>query len=253
MFPSFIFFVSRMLLSSDKQHLQPPDRRNTAFSKFALFVFVHATATITITMHLPTLALFLAAFAAVALGAQSNESICRQKSQRTGSLAAASIRAFCAKTDLVANSLYAVSTLKDWDFLSRASQHADQGFSVTQMQGKYASLNRIGTHAFIAAKSSCPSGSNWVPQKYCLGQMYETCARGDKFGHGRRIYGRGDCQEFNLQARTWYFHFDDVCELEVSADHSGGIGVSLGPEMSRHLLIAPPTLIIRSPTYTCLT
>ena len=34
------------------------------------------------------------------LVAQSNESLCRAKSQRTGSLAAASIRALCAKTDL---------------------------------------------------------------------------------------------------------------------------------------------------------
>lgn len=127
-------------------------------------------------MHFPTLALLLAAFAAVAFSAQSNEAICRAKSQRTGSLAAAAIRSYCAKTDLVANSLYA-------------------------MEGKYAGPNRIGTHAFVAAKSSCPSASNWIPQKYCLQQFYEVCARGNKSGHGRGSYGVGQCQEFNLQAR----------------------------------------------------
>ena len=127
-------------------------------------------------MHFPTLALLLAAFAAVAFSAQSNESLCRAKSQRTGSLAAAAIRSYCAKTDLVANSLYA-------------------------MEGKYAGPNIVGTHAFVAAKSSCPSASNWIPQKYCLSQFYETCAGGDKYGHGARSYGKGGCQEFNLQAR----------------------------------------------------
>lgn len=127
-------------------------------------------------MHIPTLLILLSAFAAVALGAQSDESICRAKSQRTGSLAAAAIRAFCARTDLVANAPYA-------------------------MEGKYAGPNRIGTHAFVAAKSKCPSSSNWIPQKYCLEQFYETCAKGNKSGHGARSYGKGNCQEFNLQAR----------------------------------------------------
>lgn len=127
-------------------------------------------------MRLPLFALLLAALATLSLAAQSNESICRGKSQRTGSLAAASIRAFCAKTNLVATSHYA-------------------------MEGKYAGPNRIGTHAFVAAKSSCPYGSDWIPQKYCLQQFMEVCARGDKWGHGVRSYGKGDCQEFNLQAR----------------------------------------------------
>ena len=127
-------------------------------------------------MQLPTLAFLFALLSTLSLAAQSNESICRSKSQRTGSLAAASIRALCAKTDLVANSAYA-------------------------MQGVYAGPNIIGTHAFIAAKSTCPGGSNWVPQKYCLSQFYETCAQGNKFGHGRRSYGRDNCQEFNLQSR----------------------------------------------------
>jgi hypothetical protein len=44
-------------------------------------------------MQLPTLAFLFAALASLSLAAQSNESICRAKSQRTGSLAAASIRA----------------------------------------------------------------------------------------------------------------------------------------------------------------
>lgn len=127
-------------------------------------------------MRLPTLSLLFALLATISLAAQSNESICRGKSQRTGSLAAASIRAFCAKQDLRANEVYA-------------------------MTGKYAGPNRIGTHAFVAAKSKCPSGSDWIPQKYCLSQFYEVCAQGDQSGHGRRSYGVGACQEFNLQAR----------------------------------------------------
>jgi hypothetical protein len=126
-------------------------------------------------MQFPVFALFFAAFATLSLAA-TNEQICRDKSSRTGSLAADAIRDYCSKTDLVANSLYA-------------------------MQGKYAGPDHIGTHAFVAAKSSCPSSSNWIPQKYCLAQMYETCALGDRSGHGRRSYGVQDCQEFNLQAR----------------------------------------------------
>lgn len=127
-------------------------------------------------MQLPTIALLFAALATLTLAAQSNESLCRAKSQRTGSLAAASIRALCAKTNLVANSAYA-------------------------MEGKYAGPNGVGTHAFVAVKNHCPYGSDWIPQKYCLSQFYETCARGDKYGHGARNYGKGGCQEFNLQAR----------------------------------------------------
>jgi hypothetical protein len=127
-------------------------------------------------MHLPLLALLLATLTTPSLAAQSNESLCRAKSQRTGSLAAASIHALCAKTNLVANSAYA-------------------------MQGKYAGPNAVGTHAFVAVKNHCPYGSDWIPQKYCLSQFYETCARGDKYGHGMRSYGKGGCQEFNLQAR----------------------------------------------------
>lgn len=85
------------------------------------------TTTATARMHLPIFAFFLAALAAAALGAQSNESICRQKSQRTGSLAAASIRAFCAKTDLVANSHYAVSSSRFLcDFLKIPVPHASR-------------------------------------------------------------------------------------------------------------------------------
>lgn len=127
-------------------------------------------------MQLPLIALLFAALSSLSLAAHSNEAICRDKSSRTGSLAAAAIRSYCAKTDLVANSLYA-------------------------MEGKYAGPNIIGTHAFVAAKSSCPSASNWIPQKYCLSQFYETCAKGNKSGHGKRSYGVGQCQEFNLQAR----------------------------------------------------
>jgi hypothetical protein len=127
-------------------------------------------------MQLPTIALLFAALATLSLTASSNESICRSKSTRTSSQAYAAIRAFCARTDLVANAPYA-------------------------MEGKYAGPNQIGTHAFIAAKSKCPSSSNWVPQKYCLEQFYETCAKGDNAGHGRRSYGVGQCQEFNLQVR----------------------------------------------------
>lgn len=122
------------------------------------------------------MSLLFALFSSLSLAAQSNESLCRAKSQRTGSLAAASIRALCAKTDLVANSQWA-------------------------MQGAYAGPNSIGTHAFVAVKNHCPYGSDWIPQKYCLSQFYETCARGDKYGHGVRSYGKGGCQEFNLQAR----------------------------------------------------
>ena len=128
------------------------------------------------TMQLPTIALLLALLTTLSLAAQSPESLCRAKSQRTGSLAAASIRALCAKTDLVANSPWA-------------------------MQGAYAGPNQIGTHAFVAVKNHCPDGSNWIPQRYCLSQFYEICARGDKYGHGVGRYGRGGCQEFNLQAR----------------------------------------------------
>lgn len=127
-------------------------------------------------MQLPTIALLFAAIASLSLAAQSNESICRAKSQQTGSLAAAAIRALCAKTDLVANSAYA-------------------------MQGKYAGPSSVGTHAFVAVKNHCPHGSDWIPQQYCLSQFYETCAKGDKFGHGVRSYGVGKCQEFNLQGR----------------------------------------------------
>lgn len=64
-------------------------------------------------MRFPLLTLLLAALAAVAFAAQSNESICRQKSQRTGSLAAAAIRSFCSRKDLVANSKYAVSRIEN--------------------------------------------------------------------------------------------------------------------------------------------
>jgi hypothetical protein len=127
-------------------------------------------------MQLPTIALLLTTLATLSLAASSNESICRAKSTRTSSQAYAAIRSFCARTDLVANAPYA-------------------------MEGKYAGPNQIGTHAFIAAKSKCPSSSNWVPQKYCLEQFYETCAKGDKAGRGRRSYGVGECQEFNLQVR----------------------------------------------------
>jgi hypothetical protein len=117
-------------------------------------------------MQLPTTALLLTTLTTLSLAASSKESICRAKS----------IRAFCARTDLVANAPYA-------------------------MEGKYAGPNQIGTHAFIAAKSKCPSSSNWVPQKYCFEQFYETCAKGDDKGRGRRSYGAGLCQEFNLQVR----------------------------------------------------
>jgi hypothetical protein len=126
-------------------------------------------------MQLPFFALLFATLATLSLAA-TNEQICRDKSSRTGSLAAQAIRNYCSKTDLVANSLYA-------------------------MQGKYAGPNIVGTHAFVAAKSSCPSSSNWIPQQYCLAQFYETRAKGDRSGHGRRSYGVGNCQEFNLQAR----------------------------------------------------
>lgn len=104
-------------------------------------------------MQLPTIALLFAALASLSLAAQSNETICSAKFQRTGSLAAASIRALCAKTNLVANSAYA-------------------------MEGKYAGPNTVGTHAFVAVKNHCPYGSDWIPQKYCLSQFYETCAWG---------------------------------------------------------------------------
>ncbi|GAB7334766.1 hypothetical protein MBLNU13_g06691t1 [Cladosporium sp. NU13] len=110
-------------------------------------------------MQLPTIALLFALLSTISLAAQSNESLCLAKSQRTGSLAAASIRALCAKIDLVANSAYA-------------------------MEGKYAGPNVVGTHAFVAVKNHCPYGSDWIPQKYCLSQFYETCAREDKRGSG---------------------------------------------------------------------
>ncbi|KAM0705285.1 hypothetical protein Q7P35_008075 [Cladosporium inversicolor] len=101
-------------------------------------------------MQLPTIALLSAFLSTLSLAAQSAQSLCRAKSQRTGSLATASIRSLCSKTDLVANSKWA-------------------------MQGAYAGPNQIGTHAFVAVKNHCPYGSDWIPQKYCLSQFYETC------------------------------------------------------------------------------
>ena len=52
--------------------------------------------------------------------------------------------------------------------------------SVYAMGGNFAGPNVIGTRAFVAVKNHCPYGSDWIPQKCCLSQFYETCSRDDK-------------------------------------------------------------------------
>ncbi|KAI6841187.1 hypothetical protein KC340_g8964 [Hortaea werneckii] len=99
---------------------------------------------------------------------------CQQKCNATRSGVCVAIQRFCSKKDLTANSPYS-------------------------MRGAWSERNGkgIGTHVFVAPKNHCPYGSDWIPQKYCLSQFYEVCAKGDKYGHGVGSYGRNDCQEFN--------------------------------------------------------
>ena len=107
--------------------------------------------------------------------ALTNQQICQNKCNTYRAGPCSATAQFCFKTDIVANSNYA-------------------------MQGSFSARNGqgIGTHAFVAAKSSCPKTNNWIPQKYCFSQFYEVCAKGDRYGHGAQAFAEGDCQEFNL-------------------------------------------------------
>ncbi|KAI7190067.1 amidase signature enzyme [Hortaea werneckii] len=118
--------------------------------------------------------LTLGLLAATSSAALTPKQRCQQKCNATRSGVCVAIPRFCSKKDLTANSPYS-------------------------MRGAWSERNGkgIGTHVFVAPKNHCPYGSDWIPQKYCLSQFYEVCAKGDKYGHGVGSYGRNDCQEFN--------------------------------------------------------
>lgn len=124
-------------------------------------MYIHPLALLTFTLH--------------GAHALTNQQICQNKCNTYRAGPCAAITQFCSRTDIVANSNYA-------------------------MQGSFSGRNGqgIGTHAFVAAKSSCPKTNNWIPQKYCFSQFYEVCAKGDKYGHGAQAFAEGQCQEFNL-------------------------------------------------------
>ena len=50
---------------------------------------------------------------------------------------------------------------------------------------------------YIESWATCNAG-DWVPEDWCRAQMYDTCARGDKNGHGWQKYA-GGCQWFTIR------------------------------------------------------
>lgn len=89
-------------------------------------------------MQFTALLATVAALTASVVAAPTNQVICQQKSQSTGSGAYAAIQSFCSRTDVTANSQYAI----------KGTHGGVMGKGMT-------------SHVFIAPSGSCPKNSNW--------------------------------------------------------------------------------------------
>ncbi|TKA83192.1 hypothetical protein B0A55_00678 [Friedmanniomyces simplex] len=106
---------------------------------------------------------FLAAFAAA-----DDEATCANKNPS----AVNAIGKFCQKTNIVIPSAY-----------------GNEGTSGYNRQ----------THVSILG--NCKP-AQWVPQQYCLSQLYQICAVGGKHGAGTANYGNVGCQHWKIWLRN---------------------------------------------------
>ncbi|KAK4901819.1 hypothetical protein LTS10_011306 [Elasticomyces elasticus] len=108
----------------------------------------------------------------MALAATAMAKTDQQKCQHKNGHAVQAIQRFCQKTDMVIPSDYA-----------RNGAHVGTG----------------GPHdTRVHIDGSC-NPWQWVPQKYCLSQLYNMCAQGDGAGsYGARFYGNNNCQTWVL-------------------------------------------------------
>lgn len=89
-------------------------------------------------MQFTALLATVAALAASVVAVPTNQATCQQKSQSTGSGAYAAIQSFCSRTDVTANSQYAI----------KGTHGGVMGKGMT-------------SHVFIAPSGSCPKNNNW--------------------------------------------------------------------------------------------
>ncbi|CAK4034937.1 Hypothetical predicted protein [Lecanosticta acicola] len=118
-------------------------------------------------MYHPTMKFFLALFAMLAFASATD--IAQQCSAKNPFVTNA-IGKFCQNKALLVPS----------DYASRG------------MEGKY-------QYANVMILGTC-SPPQWVPQEYCMSQLYDICAKGDKFGEGNARFGRNKCQEWRIVA-----------------------------------------------------
>ncbi|KAK5123273.1 hypothetical protein LTR85_002703 [Meristemomyces frigidus] len=97
--------------------------------------------------------------------AATDQQNCKHKTKGGHTITA--IEAFCSNTGIVVPSAYAAN-------------------------GKSSGGQKVGV------RGNCSPGQ-WVPQKYCLAQLYHMCATSpDDHGNGVTKYGRNNCQDFYI-------------------------------------------------------
>ncbi|KAK5700287.1 hypothetical protein LTR17_023044 [Elasticomyces elasticus] len=103
--------------------------------------------------------------AALGSDAKSNRDICTDKNPS----ATNAIGKFCQKTDMVVPSSYASIGMQGYN-------------SKTQ----------------VHIRGNC-NPYQWVPQQYCMSQLFEMCAQGGKHGAKKRKFGNGGCQKWEIE------------------------------------------------------